>query len=170
MSLGAAKRAGIPLLLAGEVFPYQAHKAYFENEIAPRLDNSRRFIGPVGLPRKRRLLSSARCLLAPSMVAETSSLVAMEAMACGTPVVAFPSGALPELIDHGRTGFLVHDAKEMAAAIHAVDTLNPATCRREAENRFSADRMFEQYLQLYEDVAGGELENRKERELCTLPS
>jgi len=63
---------------------------------------------------------------------------------------------------------LVHDVKEMAEAIQAVDTLDPVTCRREAENRFSADRMFEQYLQLYEDVAGGKLEKREERELCTL--
>jgi len=73
-------------------------------------------------------------------------------------------------VDHGRTGFLVDDVKEMAEAIRAADTLDPATCRREAENRFSANRMFEQYLQLYEDVAGGELEQRKEHELCALQS
>jgi glycosyltransferase involved in cell wall biosynthesis len=82
--------------------------------------------------------------------------------------VAFPSGALPELIDHGRTGFLVHDVKEMAEAILATERLDPATCRREAENRFSAQRMFEQYLQLYEEVAGIKLDQRKEHELCAV--
>ena len=169
-AMDAASAAGVPFFLAGTAFGYPAHLEYFDQEIRPRLKDGHRFLGQVGLRRKQRLLAGAKCVLIPSMAPETSSLVAMEAMACGTPVVAFSSGALPELIDHGRTGFLVHDVKEMAEAIQAVDTLDPATCRREAENRFSADRMFEQYLQLYRDVAGGKLENRKERELCTLPS
>jgi len=141
---------------------------YFDQEIRPRFKNGHRFLGQVGLRRKQHLLAGAKCVLIPSLAPETSSLVAMEAMACGTPVVAFPSGALPDLIDHGRTGFLVQDVKEMAEAIQATDTLDPATCRREAENRFSADRMFEQYLQLYQDVTSGNLEQRKERELCAL--
>ena len=91
IALDAAARAGVPMVLAGEVFRYPAHEQYFRDEIAPRLDASRRFIGPVGLHRKRRLLSEARCLLAPSLAPETSSLVAMEALACGTPVIAFPA-------------------------------------------------------------------------------
>jgi glycosyltransferase involved in cell wall biosynthesis len=169
-AMDASSAAGVPFLLAGTAFGYPAHMEYFEQEIRPRLKDGHRFLGQVGLRRKQHLLAGAKCVLIPSLAPETSSLVAMEAMACGTPVVAFPSGALPELIDHGRTGFLVQDVKEMAEAIQAVDTLDPATCRREAENRFSADRMFEQYLQLYEDVTGGKLEKRKERELCTLPS
>jgi glycosyltransferase involved in cell wall biosynthesis len=89
-------------------------------------------------------------------------------MACGTPVVAFPSGALSEIVDDGRTGFLVRDVTEMAKAIPAAETLNSATCRREAENRFSADCMFQQYLQLYQDVVNSEFERKKERELCAL--
>ncbi len=169
-AMDAATAADVPFRLAGTAFGYPAHLEYFDREIRPRLKDGRRFLGQVGLRRKQQLLAGAKCVLIPSLVPETSSLVAMEAMACGTPVVAFPFGALPELIDHGRTGFLVDDVKEMAEAIRAADTLDPATCRREAENRFSANRMFEQYLQLYEDVAGGELEQRKEHELCALQS
>src|SRR6266550_3608365 len=167
-ALDAATAAGVPFLLAGTAFGYPAHLEYFDREIRPRLKDGHRFVGQVGLRRKQPLLAGAKCVLIPGMAPETSSLVAMEAMACGTPVVAFSSGALPELIDHGRTGFLVHDVKEMADAIRAADTLDPAICRREAENRFSAEKMFEQYLQLYEEVAGGKLEQRKEHELCAL--
>ena len=168
-AMDAASAAGVPFFLAGTAFGYPAHLEYFDGEIRPRLKNGHRFLGQVGVSRKQHLLAGAKCVLIPSLAPETSSLVAMEAMACGTPVVAFPSGALPDLIDHGRTGFLVQDVKEMAEAIQATDTLDPATCRREAENRFSAHRMFEQYLQLYQDVVGGKLEQRKEHELCALP-
>lgn len=167
-AIDAASAAGVPFLLAGTAFGYPTHMEYFDQEIRPRLTNGHCFLGQIGLRRKQHLLAGAKCVLIPSLAPETSSLVAMEAMACGTPVVAFPSGALPELIDHGRTGFLVHDAKEMAEAIRAADTLDPATCRREAGHRFSADRMFQQYLQLYQDVTGGKPEQRKEHELCVL--
>ena len=93
LALDAAKLADFPLVLAGYVCPYEYHEYYFRWDIAPRLDAKRRFIGPIGFARKRRLLTAARCLLVSSQVAETGSLVAMEALACGTPVVAFPNGA-----------------------------------------------------------------------------
>jgi glycosyltransferase involved in cell wall biosynthesis len=154
IALDAARRAGAPLLIAGEVFRYDAHETYFEREIVPRLDDSRRFIGPVGFARKRRLLTAARCLLIPSLAPETSSLVAMEALACGTPVIAFPSGALPEIVEHGRTGFLVRDEREMAEAIGAAGMLDPEACRMAARERFSIGRTFERYLELYRHLAG----------------
>ena len=81
LALDAAHLAGMALLLAGEVFPYPEHQRYFHEEIGPRLDSTRRFIGPVGGQRKRGLLQRAQCLIVPSLVAETSSLVAMEALA-----------------------------------------------------------------------------------------
>jgi glycosyltransferase involved in cell wall biosynthesis len=154
LALDAAAEAGSPLILAGEIFHYREHEAYFQQELLPRLDHrSRRFIGPAGLARKRRLLTGARCLLAPSLVPETSSLVAMEALACGTPVVAFPSGALPEIVEHGRTGFLVEGAREMAQAIRHVHEIRPEACRAAARERFSAERMIGQYLSLYQRFA-----------------
>jgi glycosyltransferase involved in cell wall biosynthesis len=153
LALDAAARARIPLVLAGEVFRYSAHEAYFRDELQPRLDGrKRRFIGPVALDRKRRLLAGARCLLVPSLVNETSSLVSMEAMACGTPVIAFPSGALAEIVEQGRTGFLVNDVEEMADAIRRVGEIDPAECRRAARERFSANAMLERYFAVYESL------------------
>jgi glycosyltransferase involved in cell wall biosynthesis len=153
IALNAAKRADVPLLLAGQTFPYEAHESYFAREIVPRLDDSRRFIGPIGLVRKRRLLSAARALLLPSLAPETSSLVAMEALACGTPVIAFPAGALPEIVDHGTTGFIVQDEQEMAEAIHAAARIEPDVCRAAARDRFSLERTIERYFGLYRDLA-----------------
>ena len=152
-ALDAARAAGVPLLLGGEVYPYAAHEAYFAREVAPRLDRLRRFLGPVGFARKRRLLAAARCVLVPSTAPETSSLVAMEAAACGTPVVAFPSGALPEVVEHGRTGFLVPDAAGMAEAIGRVGALDPSRIRRVARERFSEARMAGEYLALLRRLA-----------------
>src|SRR5437763_310074 len=99
LALDAAALAGTPLLIAGQVFPYDAHRRYFDQEIRGRLGRRARYLGAIGFVRKRRLLSAARCLLAPSLVAETSSLVAMEALACGCPVVAFPAGALADIVE-----------------------------------------------------------------------
>ncbi|WP_414639759.1 glycosyltransferase [Arenibaculum sp.] len=153
LALDAARRAGRPLLLAGRVYPYAEHEAYWAARIEPRLDRLRRFVGPAGFARKRRLLSGARCLVVPSLVPETSSLVAMEALACGTPVVAFPAGALAEIVEHGRTGFLVEDEAAMAEAIEASGGIDPETCRAAARERFSAGAMTRRYLDLYGRLA-----------------
>jgi glycosyltransferase involved in cell wall biosynthesis len=154
LALDAAARAGIPLIAAGRVFPYPAHVDYFEREIAPRLRTTgARWLGPVGLARKRRLLSSAQCLIVASLVEETSSLVAMEALACGTPVVARRSGALPEIVENGKTGFVVDDEPSMARAIADAAALDRTECRRAAVARFDARRMASEYLALYEECA-----------------
>lgn len=151
-ALDAARAADVPLLLAGRVFPHAEHKRYFDSEIKPRLDAPRRFVGAAGFFTKRRLLAWARCLLVPSLVAETSSLVAMEALACGTPVIAYPSGALPDIIEDGLTGFIVQNESEMAAAIKRVGEISPELCRKRAEERFCVKRTQAAYLELYHRI------------------
>jgi glycosyltransferase involved in cell wall biosynthesis len=157
LALDAAALARIPLLLGGAVFPYAAHRHYFQTEIVPRLGAAARFLGPLGFVRKRRFLSAARVLLVPSLVAETSSLVAMEAIACGTPVVAFPAGALADIVEPGVTGFLVADVGQMAEAIDAAGRLDRAICRAAARRRFSQERMIARYLALYDRLARRDL-------------
>jgi len=154
VAIDAGHRAGIAVILAGQVFPYEAHERYFREQIAPRLDRRRRFIGALSFARKRRLLTAARCLLLPTVAPETSSLVAMEALACGTPVIAFPSGAIPEIVEHGVTGFLVRDAAEMAEAIRACDAIDPERCRAVARERFALPDMIGKYFDVYDQLAG----------------
>ena len=156
-ALDAARLAEIPLLIGGELFPYEAHRRYFETEIRPRLGRHARFLGPVWWARKRRLLNAAYCLLVPSLAPETSSLVAMEATACGTPVIAFPAGALAEIVEPGLTGYLVRNAREMAEAIRAVGDFDRERCREQARGRFSLERMVRSYFALYHQLAGAEL-------------
>jgi glycosyltransferase involved in cell wall biosynthesis len=153
LALQAAHRAGVSLIVAGELYPYEAHQRYFEAEVRPLLDARRRFVGPIGFSRKRRLLTAARCLLVPSLAAETSSLVVREAAACGTVVVAFPNGAIREAVVEGRSGFLVPDADAMADAIRRTGELDPEGCRALARARFDEAAMVERYLALYARLA-----------------
>jgi glycosyltransferase involved in cell wall biosynthesis len=162
LAIDAAERAGVSLIIAGSVFDYSEHRDYFDSMILPRLNERIRFVGLVGGARKSNLLAGARCLLVPSLAPETSSLVAMEGLASGIPVVAFPNGALNEIVDHRRTGFLVNDAEEMADAIFACDSINPQVCRKEAEQKFSSARMFGEYLDLYLTTLAGEAEAQLE--------
>lgn len=169
----AARMAGVPAILAGEVFPYRDHLRYFAEEIAPCLTTpgqehttrtrgqhamaDARFLGPATGAAKARLLSRAACLLLPSLAPETSSLVAMEALAAGVPVVAVASGAVPEIVDHGRTGLLVAAtgdiASTLASALRRVSTLDRGVCRETAEVRFSVETMLHAYAELYRRLA-----------------
>ena len=149
-ALEAAHAAGVTCLVAGEVFPYKAHLDYFEQKVRPLLDRRRRYLGPVGFSQKRRLLAAARCLLVPSQCAETSSLVAMEAASCGTPVIAFRAGALPEMVEDGHTGFLVDNVAEMAEAIGRAGAIDPNACREAARRRFTLEQMAAGYLRRYQ--------------------
>ena len=149
LALEAAHAAGVSLLIGGQVFPYEAHRRYFDEQVVPLLDRRRRFLGPLAFARKRRLLTAARCLLVPSLAAETSSLVAMESLACGTPVVAFAAGALPEVVAHGRTGFIVRNVAEMVAAIGRAGEIKPQACRAAAWESFDLPRMTGAYLSRY---------------------
>jgi glycosyltransferase involved in cell wall biosynthesis len=156
LGISAARKAGVALTIAGRASAYPEHVAYFREQVIPALDHDTRFIGAIGHRQKTELLRSAKCLLLPSLAPETSSLVSMEALACGTPVVAMNSGALGEIVEQGKTGFLVDSVEEMAEAIHVVERIDPAICRRVAIERFSADRMVGEYLNLYERLVEGE--------------
>jgi glycosyltransferase involved in cell wall biosynthesis len=161
VALDAGTLAKVPVLLGGQVFPYADHLRYFREKIAPRLQGSlHRFLGPLTAAHKTRLLQAARCLLLPSLAPETSSLVAIESLAAGTPVIAFPSGAIPEIVRDGLTGFLVHNVSEMAEAIHRVHEIDPAICRADAAQRFSLQRMLRDYFSLYEQLVRGNLTQR----------
>src|SRR6185437_15580892 len=152
LAIEAARETGDALLIAGTVFDYPEHRAYFEQWVRPKLGDRIRFIGSVGGKRKVALLAGAKCLLIPSLARETSSLTAMEAMACGTPVIAWKSGALKEIVANERTGFLVSSVEEMAAALGNVSKMDRHECRREAERRFSNRSMLAAYLRLYAEV------------------
>lgn len=155
LAVQAAKAADGDLLIAGRLYPYPDHVRYAEGVLTPMLDRRRRWIGPVGFRGKRSLLGMARCLLVPSLCRETGSLVAMEALACGTPVIAFPNGALREVVEDGVTGFLVPDSAGMADALRACDRIDPEACRAAARARFGLDAMVEAYRALYRHVLGG---------------
>ncbi len=152
-ALDACARTGTPMLIAGQVFPYEAHQRHWREDIQPRLARCRRWLGPVAGRAKQRLLGAARAVLIPSKAPETSSLVAMEALAAGTPVIAYRSGALPDIVDHGRTGFLVDGVAGLAEALGRTGEIDPEACRREARARFSLDRMTGAYLRRYAELA-----------------
>jgi len=155
LALDAAGLAGMPIVLAGEVYPFSYHQNYFQQEIVPRLQGMQgraKLVSGISLERKLELIRDARAVLIPSLVDETSSLVAMEAMACGTPVVCFRRGALPEVVAHETTGFLVESLDEMVEAISEVAGIDPHACRERVELHFSAARVGDEYEQLYRGV------------------
>jgi glycosyltransferase involved in cell wall biosynthesis len=152
IALRVARQLDWPLIVAGPVHPFRYHQTYFEEQVRPLLDEKRCYVGPVDISQKIDLLRRAQCLLLPSLAPETSSLVAMEAAAAGVPVVAFHSGALPEVVAHGRTGFVVHSEQEMWEAAKRTTDIDPQVCRTEAHSRFDAQRMIDRYEQLYREL------------------
>lgn len=155
VAIDVAERAGVPLVIAGDVYPFSYHQNYFTREILPRLEQATvkiQFIQRPSLGEKVKLLQRARALIQPALVDETSSLVAMEAMACGTPVIAFRRGALPEVVADGETGFLIDTPDQMVEIIARTSDIDLRACRSRAETRFSAMRMAREYEELYEGV------------------
>lgn len=164
-ALEAGFRARTRVVLGGEIFPWPDHQRYFRERIKPLLEEEREgirheFRGTLSPKEKSSLLARARCLLHPTLAPETSSLAAMEALAAGTPVIAYPSGALPEIVDDGITGFLVQSAEEMAAAIRRVEVIDPEACRAAAARRFSKERMVAEYFNLYSRLIGIAIEEQ----------
>lgn len=152
VALDVARESRMPIVLAGELYPFSYHQQYFEQEIVPRLKAMRdtaKWMSGISLQEKLELLRGARAVLIPSLVDETSSLVAMEAMACGTPVVCLRCGALPEVVEDGVTGFVVDSPEEMPAAIEMTAHIRARACRARVEHHFSAARVAQEYEELY---------------------
>lgn len=144
-----ALQTGRRLKLAGLI----QDKNYFEDRIKPLIDNHRiMYLGNVGPAMRNELLSAAYALLHPIAFEEPFGLSVVEAMMCGTPVIAFARGSMPELIVDGTTGYLVETVKEAAQAVDKLNVINPDTCRKYAIDKFSLNRMIDEYLNVYKSI------------------
>jgi glycosyltransferase involved in cell wall biosynthesis len=152
-AIAAARVAGMPLVLAGPVQPGQ--EQFFEREIAPHIDDERvRYVGEIGGAAKRTLFASARALLMPIRWPEPFGMVMVEAMACGTPVIAFPEGAAPELVVQQESGLLVDDEVAMGEACREVAQIDPLGCRAVALARCDLRGVARAYERIYRRLAG----------------
>jgi glycosyltransferase involved in cell wall biosynthesis len=149
-AIAAARGAGVPLVLAGPVQPGQ--EEYFQREVEPRVDGDWvRYVGEVGGDDKARVFAEARALLMPISWDEPFGMVMVEALACGTPVIAFPSGAAPEIVEDAKNGFLVDDEKAMAEAVKRLSDIDPAACRASAD-RFGVHTAAAGYERVYRSI------------------
>ena len=147
-----ARACGVPLRIAAKVDP--ADQAYFESTIQPLLgDELVTFVGEIGDADKDDFIGNARALLMPIDWPEPFGLVMIEAMACGTPVIAYRHGSVPEIIDHGVTGFVVENQQQAIEAARSVDRIDRRRCRQVFEQRFAARVMARRYLEVYRELA-----------------
>jgi glycosyltransferase involved in cell wall biosynthesis len=151
VAIRVARAAGMPLRIAAKMRE-PAECAYFEHSVAPLLGGDVEFVGEVGVAEKVDLLSRAVCLLNPLAWPEPFGMVMVEALACGTPVVATPRGSVPELVTDGVTGFVCADASGLAVGVRRAGELDRARCRKEAAERFVTGRMVAEHVALYEAV------------------
>jgi glycosyltransferase involved in cell wall biosynthesis len=151
LAIEIARRAGVPLKIAAKVDP--SDRAYFEAEIRPLLaDPNVEFVGEIGDDAKPRFLGGARALLFPIDWPEPFGLAMIEAMACGTPVIARPCGSVPEILRPGVNGFVGETLEELVDAAKRIDTIDRAACRRHVEARFTASRMGADYERVYRQL------------------
>jgi multidrug efflux pump subunit AcrA (membrane-fusion protein) len=151
-AIAAARAAGLPLVIAAKVRE-PCEREFFDEAIRPELGNGVEYAGEVGFEAKVRLLRGARALLFPIEWEEPFGIVMIEAMACGTPVVATRRGAVAEVVEGGHTGFVVDEPSELVAAVERIDEIDRAACRAHVEARFSAERLLSDYEAVYETVA-----------------
>ena len=143
-----AKKFGKKLIMAGIV----QDQDYFDNEIAPNFDENIVYVGSVGPEDRNKLLGGAFALLHPIFFAEPFGLSVVEAMACGTPVVAFNKGSMPELIDSGKNGFIVENVDEAVGVLGKISGIDRQCCRDTVEKRFSVERMVDDYIKVYQQI------------------
>jgi glycosyltransferase involved in cell wall biosynthesis len=149
-----ANLAGIPIVLAG-CPQNEVEQEYFSQEVKPLIDGVRvKHIGTAGPDSKRRLLERAAALVFPIRGEEAFGIAMVEAMACGTPVLALRHSSTPEIVDHGVTGFVETSVEDLAGRVEDARRLDRATVRRQAEMRFSHKRMVDDYLEIYSGLTG----------------
>lgn len=152
LAIDAAVEAGHRIVVAGHC-EESTERAYFDAEVRPRLGHGVDWFGPASFADKTRLMAHAAAVLCPSQWAEPFGLVAAEAMACGTPVIATPLGAAPEIIVDQKTGFLVNP-RDLTDAVRSVHHIDPRACRSHAETAFGLERMAHAYTDIYRRVLG----------------
>ena len=150
-AIAVAKEMALPLKLAGKKQDPKEIR-YFHELVEPHLGDEIEYLGEVSHGAKVELLQNARVTLFPIEWEEPFGLVMIESMACGTPVIATRHGAVPEVIEHGRSGLIVDQYREMPAAIERADSLDPLECRRYVEERYAPERMVRDYLAVFERV------------------
>jgi glycosyltransferase involved in cell wall biosynthesis len=147
-AIAIAKQTNKKLIIAGII----QDQNYFDKEVEPHLNDNIEFIGHAGPEKRNKLMGSSLALLHPINFNEPFGLSVAEAMMCGTPVIAFNRGSMPELIEHGTTGFLVNDVAEASKAVEQAATINRSQCSAIAKGRFSAQTMAKDYLKLYKRI------------------
>jgi glycosyltransferase involved in cell wall biosynthesis len=160
LAIDVALALGRPLTLAGPVID----REFFKRSIEPRLDGNIRYVGVVDHETKCKLMGGAACMLLPFRQAEPFGMVSIEAMACGTPVVALPNGALPEIVEPGVTGYLATEEEALPGCVLQAMALDRGGVRERATARFDIQHVAGKYLDLYRDIAAGALEG--ERQPC----
>ena len=152
-AITVARQAGLPLVLAGPVQPGQ--EPYFHREIEPHIDGEMvRYVGEVGGATRKELFARAKAFLMPIRWAEPFGLVMIEALVCGTPVLAFPEGAVGEIVIDGENGFQVPNERQMTAAIARLDQIDPRRCRESVASRYDAPIIAERYEAVYHRAIG----------------
>src|SRR5437588_2590751 len=154
LAIQAAKEAGVKIVLAGTIDRHQQESVnYFQQVIKPQVDNEQvKYVGPVNMKQKMSLLSRARGFLNPIEWEEPFGMVMIEAMALGCPVISFARGAVPEIVVHRKTGFLVHNVNEMVRFIPRIDEIDRNVTRMHVERNFSAHVMAEKYVKMYKKI------------------
>ncbi len=146
-----AQKAGIAIKIAAKVD--KADQAYFKEDIERLLDHPLvEFLGEIGEKQKNELLGHAKAMLFPIDWPEPFGMAMIEAMACGTPVIAYEIGSVPEVIDEGKTGFIVHDVDEAVEALHNIDKIDRQACRTVFEQKYTATRMAQDYVKVYDKI------------------
>lgn len=151
-----SKRSGLPLILAGKIRDdpnEMGGRGYFESRIKPHIDGKQiKFVGELDDTGKKHYFERARVYLHPCSIDESFGLVLTEAMACGTPVIAYNRGAIPEIVKHGETGFVANSLEEAIGYISKIDSISSEACRKRVETLFDSSVMAKKYIEIYKSV------------------